>query len=138
MKFWASSETFIEVDDSVELCRRLVESYLNEKLDTIQLNNLQLKIRYVPIVMPKCLISKYPERSICRIRSMIYDCAPQLDYETFLNGSSGDKIQEYVRGIFSSVPHLFKFGATTDQVKTFEFILINGQQRILNNLRRIS
>lgn len=68
----------------------------------------------------------YPERSKARIRQGIYDCAPQLDYETFVSGTRRQQFEEYFRGIATSTPHLKKFGATAEQVAEFERILAEG------------
>ena len=75
--------------------------------------------------------TEYPERSKLRKKRRIYDCAPQLNYEVFVNGSFEDQLKEYIRGIALSAPHLVGLGATPEQVEDFKRILESAVERIL-------
>ena len=70
----------------------------------------------MPIVMPKGMRERYPERSKLRKKERVYLCAPQLNYEVFVNGSFEDQLKEYLRGIALSAPHLKGLGATPEQI----------------------
>jgi hypothetical protein len=89
------------------------------------------KLRYVPIIMPEGLRERYPARSKLRKKEQIYDCAPQLDYEVFVEGTFEDQLREYMRGIAESAPHLAGLGATREQIKAFELIMATAVDHIL-------
>jgi len=77
--------------------------------------SLEAKLRYVPIVMPVDMHANYKERSKLNKKQKIYDCAPQLNYEIFVNGSIADSIKEYARGIETCIPHLGGIGLDEGQ-----------------------
>jgi hypothetical protein len=133
MKFWASCEGHLPAYEGVKRCRHAVEPYLNAAFAASSLASLDLELRYVPIVMPVDMHDKYTERSRARIKQRIYDCAPQLDYETFVSGSFAEQLADYLRGVALSAPHLNKFGATYEQVRTFEAIMASAAGDILNS-----
>lgn len=131
MEFWASSESCNLADSSLEMARRCVELYLNAAFAKSSLANVDMMLRYVPIVMPVDMHQRYSERSRARIKQRIYDCAPHLDYELFVSGRFEQQLSEYLRGIVLSAPHLHKFGLTSAQVREFEQILETASERIL-------
>lgn len=90
-----------------------------------------MELRYVPIVMPTEMHDRYTERSKARIKQRIYVCAPHLDYDLFVSGTLERQIDEYLRGVALSAPHLKKFGFTPEQVSEFERILAAATKRIL-------
>jgi hypothetical protein len=100
-----------------------VENYLNTELEKSSLATLDVKLRYVPIVMPPEIRKRYPERSKLRKNKKLYDCARQLDFDVFVGGSLRNQVTEYVRGIRLSVPYLAKLGASPEQVTEFSEIL---------------
>jgi hypothetical protein len=111
--------------------RRCVEPYLNAAFAASSLATLNAKLRYVPIVMPEDMRVRYPERSKLRKKERLYDCAPQLDYDVFVEGSFEDQLKEYLRGIALSAPHLAGLGATPQQIEDFKQILATAVERIL-------
>ena len=131
MEFWASSETYRLASEATEKARRCVEPYLNAAFSASSLAKLDCKLRYVPIVMPEGMRERYPARPKLRKKERIYDCAPQLDYETFVEGSFEDQLREYLNGIAPSAPHLAGLGATPQQIEEFESILATAADRIL-------
>jgi len=133
MKFWASSESDKLSSGSLEQVRRRVEPYLNAAFSSSSFGSVPGKIRYVPIVMPKTMHSRYPERSKLRKKERIYDCAPIIDYETFVSGTFEDQIREYLRGISLTAPHLEELGLVPDQIKEFENIVRDAAKNILAN-----
>jgi hypothetical protein len=99
------------------------------------LNTLGVKLRYVPIIMPDDLRQRYPARSKLRLKERVYVCAPQLNFEVFVNGTFEDRLREYVRGIATSAPHLAGLGATPAQLEEFDRIMATVVDRVLAELR---
>ncbi|HTQ13354.1 MAG TPA: hypothetical protein VMH86_05700 [Rhizomicrobium sp.] len=131
MNFWASAEVFVAADPAQDRARRCAEPYLNAAFATSSLATLDVKIRYVPIVMPEGMRQRYPARSKLRKKERLYDCAPQLNYEVFIHGSFEDQLREYIRGIAESAPHLATLGATPEQIEDFRTIMATAVERIL-------
>jgi len=78
MEFWASAEVHQPAFSALDKARRCVGPFLNRAFAASSLAALQVELRYVRIVMPKNLQSRYPARSKLRKRQRIYDCAPVL------------------------------------------------------------
>lgn len=136
MEFWASSETDLAASKAEELCRKLVEPYLTERFDASELVSLDLKLRYIPIIMRPDWAVRYPSRSKARVSQRVYVCAPQLDFLPFVFGTHEEQLQEFLRGIEPSASHLHKFGATKDQVEAFEQIMIEAHADLVARLPR--
>jgi hypothetical protein len=131
LRFWASAEVFqpaYEASNTVRLC---VEPFLNAAFAASSLATLEGELRYIPIIMPQDMHKKYTARSKLRKRERIYDCAPQLNYEIFVDGTLGDQLREYLRGIASSAPYLAGLGATPEQIEDFERVIETAVERIL-------
>lgn len=131
MKFWASAEVYRPADQALDAARRSVEPFLNKALARSGLSTLCCKLRYVPIVMPADVHARYPARSKLRKRERIYDCAPILNYDVFVEGKFEDQVQEYLRGIALSAPHLADLGASPQQIEEFKGILADAVECIL-------
>jgi len=56
-------------------------------------------------------------------KERLFDCAPQLNYEVFVEGTFEHPLREYLRGIAESSSHLAALGASTEQIAEFEAIL---------------
>jgi hypothetical protein len=130
MDFWAATECHQPAYQAVKAVRRAVEPYLNTALAGSSLADVQAKFRYVPIVMPERMHARYPARSKLRKEDRIYDCAPILNYDTFVNGSFQDQLREYLRGIALCSPHLEGLGCSAEQIREFEAILNEACERI--------
>ena len=133
MLFWASSEADRLAAPASEVCRRALEPLLNDLFKKSGLAEFDCKLRYVPIIMLPEAALRYPARSRVRRRERVYDCGPQLDYETFISGDFEQQLLEYVAGIRTSAPHLAKLGASKDQIAEFEQILSRTVEHILAN-----
>ena len=122
MEFWASAEVFRPAFAALVKCGRLLEDHLNKALPKSSLATLKGKFRYVPIVMPPEMAVNYPARSKLRKKEGdgVYDCSPQLDYETFVEGSFEQQMEEYTRGILMEAARIAGLGASPDQIKAFE------------------
>lgn len=131
MNFWASAEVYQPASSAMMKARRCVEPFLNAALSASSLATLEGKLRYVPIIMPAGMRERYPARSKLHKKELIYDCAPQLNYETFVEGTFEDQLREYIRGIAESAPHLAGLGATPQQIEDFNNIMATAVQRIL-------
>lgn len=81
--------------------------------------------------MPKSMQERYPTRSKLRIQEGIYDCAPVLDYDVFVDGDVESQLREYVRGISLSAPYIAALGATPQQIEEFNAILEGAIDRIM-------
>lgn len=95
------------------------------------MGRLQGELRYVPIVMPKDMHSRYKEQSRLHKKECVYNCAPHLDYDLFVDGCLEDQLREYLRGIALSAPHLAGLGASKEQIKEFEAIISGAAERIM-------
>jgi hypothetical protein len=131
LEFWASSETYRLAGKASENVRRYVEPFLNAAFAVSSLAALECKLRYVPIIMPEGMRERYPARSKLLKKERVYDCAPQLDYDVFVEGAFADQLREYLRGIALSAPHLAGLGATPQQIAEFEAILTSAVEHIL-------
>ena len=131
MKFWASSEIYQPADFAETRARRCVQPFLNEAFAASSLASLEGELRYVPIIMPEGMRERYPARSQLRKKERLYVCAPQLNYEVFVDGSFDDQLREYIRGISESAPHLAGLGATPEQIDDFNNIMAIAVERIL-------
>jgi hypothetical protein len=131
MQFWAAAEVYRLAYPAVADVRRNVEPFLNSEFSTCSLVALDCKLRYVPVIMPEGMRQRYPARSKLRMKERIYDCAPQLDYDVFVEGRFEQQLQEYIRGIAESAPHLAGLGATPKQIEDFSQIMATAVERIL-------
>lgn len=111
---------------------RAVEPFLNFAFASSSLAEISGKLRYVPIIMPDEMREQYPARSKLRKKERVYDCAPQLDYGIFVEGTFEAQLREYVRGIAESAPHLAGLGATPEQIAEFEQIMATAVDRIIS------
>jgi hypothetical protein len=131
LKFRASAEVFRVAFPAMDRARRCVEPFLTAAFATSNLATLDVKLRYVPIVMPEGMRERYPARSKLRKKERLFDSAPQLNYEVFVEGSFVDQLQEYIHGIAESAPHLAELGATPEQIEDFNKIMATAVERIL-------
>jgi hypothetical protein len=131
LEFRASAEVNQPAFSALSKAHRCVEPYLNSAFAASSLATLQGKLRYVPIVMPEGMRERYPARSKLRKKERIYDCAPQLDYDVFVEGTFEAQLREYLRGIALSAPHLEGLGALPRQIEEFKAILANAAERII-------
>jgi hypothetical protein len=133
LKFWASGEAFQPAFPALDKIRRRVLPFLNEAFAGSSLAALHCELRYIPIAMPEDMQARHPERSELRKNEKIYVCAPILDYDVFVAGIFEDQLQEYMRGIALSTPHLADLGASAKQIEDFKSILksaVEGTGRI--------
>jgi hypothetical protein len=131
MRFWAAAEVFQAAYPALTKIRRVVEPLLNAAFEKSSFTNIEAKLRYVPILMPEGMRERYPARSKLRKKQMIYDCAPQLNYDIFVSGTFEQQVREYMRGIESSAPHLAGLGASPQQIEEFKQLMSALTERII-------
>ena len=131
MLFWASSETFQPASQAVNRARRCVEPHLNAEIAKSCVATLEIKLRYVPIVMPREMQARYPARSKLHVKARIYDCAPALDHQIFTDGGLKEQLDEYIRGVEGALPFLGRLGASAEQIAAFGSILGSSVSRII-------
>lgn len=88
------------------------------------LQDLDVKIRYIPIVMDENGRQKYKARSRLERGKKIYNCCPQLAIQPFLTGTPRERFAEYLGGLTECGPALAKLGATDEQVNRFNLMLV--------------
>ena len=130
MQFWASAEVDSPAFLAMVKVRKVVEPFLNAAFEMSLLAELPIKLRYVPIIMPEGIRERYPARSKVRKKENLYDCAPQLNYEVFVEGVFAEQVDEYLRGVALSAPHLAKLGASQPQIEEFKKILKDAADQI--------
>jgi hypothetical protein len=131
MEFSVSSESHQPAGAGLQRARRVVVPILLAAFATSSLATLDCTLRYVPIVMPEGMRQRYPARSKLRKKERLYDCAPQLNYDVFVDGDLEPQLREYLRGIALSAPHLAALGATPEQIEEFKAIPRDALDRII-------
>lgn len=131
MEFRASAEVFQDAFPALDKTRRVVLPFLNAAFAASSLAELDCVLRYTPIVMPDDMRARYPERSKLRRKERLYDCSPQLNYDVFVSGEFQEQLEEYLKGIALSAPHLPELGASLEQVNEFHEILNSAIERII-------
>jgi hypothetical protein len=80
--------------------------------------------------MPENMHARYPSRSKLRKKERLYDCAPILNYDLFVDGNFEDQLKEYLRGIALSAPYLAALGASPQQIEDFKAIVAGAVEGI--------
>ena len=131
MEFWASAEVFQPAFPALDEMRRWAAPAINKALAESSLKSVKIELRYVPIVMPEGMRARYPARSKILKKDGICDCAPQLDYDGFVDGTFEEQLHEYLRGIALSTAHLADLGASKEQIAEFKAVLASVPERVL-------
>ena len=131
MRFWASAEVFAPASSAVARSERALEDYLNRVMQQTCLKELDLTLLYVPIIMPHQMRKRYPSRTRLRAEARTSECAPQIDYDVFVQGSFDRQLHEYVNGLREVLPHLVKIGATSELTSEFERIIAEAAAALL-------
>ena len=134
MLLWESSETSGEALKKLNEFTRLVEDMMNEAFRTSSLETFDAKIRYVPIIMEEKFRARYPARSRVERKNRIYNCCPQLDYDTFVAAAPAERALIYLDGLRECGAGLAKLGATPAQVAEFDAILDEVGRRVAARL----
>lgn len=131
MKFQASAEVHKPASEALFGVRRRIFPFLSRALERGTLEHLDATLLYVPVVMPQTMHARYPARSKLKKKQRVYECCPILNYDVFVGGQLQDQIQEYLRGIALSLPHLASIGASPDQINEFEAIIAGIAEQVL-------
>jgi hypothetical protein len=130
VEFRASAEVYQPAFSALDRARRCVDPFLNAAFAESSLATFECKLRYVPIVMPENMHARYPSRSKLRKKERLYDCAPILNYDLFVDGNFEDQLKEYLRGIALSAPYLAALGASPQQIEDFKAIVAGAMEGI--------
>jgi hypothetical protein len=132
VRLWASAEVFNTVFPAMDRLRKTLEPKINQALEASTLAKLPGELRYIPIAMPKEKQMRYPARNQVRKDEGVCVCAPQLDYNAFVQGSFEVQVAEYLNGVATCLPDLPSFGASAAQVKEFKAILERVSAQVLS------
>jgi hypothetical protein len=130
----SSSETSGEAREKLVAIRSTVEDNLNEAFRAGTLADFDAKIFYVPIIMDERFRARYPARSRVERKNRIYNCCPQLDYDTFVAAAPAERALIYLDGLRECGAGLAKLGATPAQVAEFDAILDEVGRRVAARL----
>ena len=120
MKYCESSETDSAASDGlIEVCA-VVKVYMQTAFSLKSLGNSDIKIGYIPIVMPDDMHEKFKARSGISRKENIFYCCPQLSYEIFVSGTYNECLAEYLRGLEEVPSGIRKLGATDEQIEDFK------------------
>jgi hypothetical protein len=110
LQYGWSAEVVNEVADRCRLIGCAVEDLINERLQSGELSDVDLKVRYVPIIMPPDRAADYPARSKVSTQQRLLDCAPQLNFDAFSGPSVETSAEEYLQGLIACIPLLETLG----------------------------
>jgi hypothetical protein len=133
MEFFFSSEVDQSALHQMFETRAKMKPLLEEMIAGSSLADLDVEVRYVPIIMKVEDRAHYPARSRVRRKERVYSCAPQLDIEPFLTGTPSDRFAEYIGGLRECGPALAKLGATEEQAAEFNRILVDLFDRLVED-----
>ena len=112
-------EVLVAFNDVVLATERPLEAILEDS----RLRDLDVLIRYVPIIMGERNRLRYPARSRLDRKNRAFNCSPQLPIEPFLTGTPEERISAYLNGLRECGPALKKLGANAAQVEAFGIAL---------------
>ena len=124
----------MKIFSSVEIDQRAYALYIETETAAMRalslaisnsiLSELEVKIRYVPIIMDEAVKARYPARSRLERKSRVFNCCPQLPIAPFLTeGAAKERFEVYIDGMSECASALVKLGATQEQVSAFEDVL---------------
>lgn len=129
MELFYSTESHISVAEGITSTKRSLGARLDGIVANSILSDLDVRIRYIPIVMPPERAHAYPARSRVERANRIYNACPQLDYQVFLDGSDEDMKREWISGLDSVAGGLKKLGVSKEHIDTWTDALATLAQR---------
>jgi len=112
---------------------RLISARINEG----ELGNVDLLVRYVPIIMKANTAEWYPPRSKVSHKHRTLDCAPQLNHAQFSGASVPAAAREYVGGIIDCLPLLAKLRFSADEISQIKEFFVAVSDDLQVNLDSI-
>ncbi len=131
MIFWASMEVYAPVEKKVEAIQNIIAPYITRKMASGVLEKFDVKIRYVPIVMPEIYHHKYKQRSRVIKKHSVLNISPILSYDVFLRDNLELRASEYCRGIIRSSFMLSKLDLSVDAIDEFQSMISSAPQNTL-------
>jgi hypothetical protein len=116
MEYGCSVETEKCVSERVLFIARATEQMIAERLVAGELSNIDILVRYVPIIMNPEWAKHYPSRTKVSHKHRVLDCAPQLNFEKFSDGPLDGAAKEYVSGIIDCLPLLAKLKFSSSEI----------------------
>jgi len=123
MEFVFSSEVDKTALFQMHEVREAVRISLEDAVAKSTLSELDVRVRYIPIIMKAENLERFPARSRLERKNRIFNCCPQLDIQIFLTGTQSERVAVFVNGLRECGPALAKLGATSEQVAEFDQIL---------------
>ncbi|OYW58806.1 MAG: hypothetical protein B7Z10_11675 [Rhodobacterales bacterium 32-66-7] len=123
MEFFFSSEVDKTALFQMHEVGEAVRISLTDAVAKSTLSELDVRVRYIPIIMKAENLARFPARSRLERKNRIFNCCPQLDIQIFLTGTRSERVAVFVNGLRECGPALAKLGATSEQVAEFDRIL---------------
>lgn len=135
MKFFWSAESDWRVDGSRlrELGHFAVKT-LTELAQSTSLQDVDIKVAYIPIIVGDDLKRSYPARTRKNTRRRVAQCAPQLDHDRFVNGTAEDQVYVFFDGLLDAVKPLKSFDLSEPQILEYCEIVHAAKQAALSEL----
>lgn len=122
-----------------------VSSFLfEEKIKNSKLNDINLSLRYIPIIMEGERLKKYPSRSSVNKKKNIILSAPQLKIDIFINFPHENMMIEYFSGIDFFFPGMIKLEIDLNFIEDFRriceeiFFISSNKEEFNAVLRKIN
>jgi hypothetical protein len=131
MDYSSSAECHVSVIGRVGPIGIAISDVVNRPEAKRKFDHIDLKIRYTPIIMPPDWLDKYTDRTKVRKKQRILDCAPQLDYNKFREGSYEDSVLEFVSGIDHCLSLLGLLGVSDSSVGQIKRLFRDAAQKII-------
>mgnify|MGYP000047100540 CR=1 FL=1 len=119
MEYWYSAEVEQAVLSALNETEMVLTSVLISEFKSGILGDISMELSYIPIVMGPDFVEFYPARSsYSRTDNKVFH-SPQLDFEIFRYGTSGERERAYIEGLLLAKPLLRQAGL--DEIQTAEF-----------------
>jgi hypothetical protein len=120
MRLWCGAEAEKTVHLALTATRNRLKNALTNTLKSGSMADIDLELCYIPIVMSDDFVELYPARSsYSKIDKRVYH-SPQLNFETFRDGSSKERDNAFIEGLLLAKSFLSEAGIEERQVTDFE------------------
>ena len=133
MEFWSSSESYGPASENVSRARNIIEPYINSRIRCSKLLEVECKIRYIPIVMPKEMHVKYTLRNRANIKSRTLDISSYLTFDIFVLDDLKTQLLEYCNGICEHLHLLDRFEFSESQISELEKIVREAPEAVADS-----
>lgn len=102
MKYWESAEVEKSAQAQLVKTAKSLELEIASALGGGKLADVDVEFCYIPIVMGPDFLDMYPSRSTFSLSENKIFHSPQLNFDTFINGTEVQKKDAYIKGIMSA------------------------------------